>query len=69
MPLSTGEKSLVIPQEEMKEKIRDQIRSYLGKRLKFKYNGARNQNEEFSGRIENAYSNVFTISCCKIIMY
>ena len=32
-----------------------------GKTLKFRYNGARNQNEEFDGYINDVYSNVFTI--------
>jgi len=45
----------------MKEKIRAEICAKIGRRLRFKYNGARNQNEEFFGFIENTYSNVFTI--------
>ena len=45
----------------MKEKIKERISSDMGKKLKFKYNGARNQIEEFDGYIENVYSSVFTI--------
>ena len=32
-----------------------------GKTIHFKYNGSRNQTEEFVGTIENAYNSVFTI--------
>ena len=45
----------------MKEKIRERIEKDKGKKLKFKYNGARNQIEEFDGYIKDAYSSVFTI--------
>ena len=45
----------------MRQKLRDQISSKRGKRLHFKYNGARNQNEDFFGYIDQVYSNVFTI--------
>ena len=45
----------------MKEKIRERIIQDRGKELKFKYNGARNQIEEFNGYIEGVYSSVFTI--------
>ena len=45
----------------MKEKIRERISNDKGKKLKFKYNGARNQIEEFDGYIDNVYSSVFTI--------
>ena len=45
----------------MKEKIRNEIAKKQGVKIRFKYNGARNQNEEFYGYIENVYSNVFTI--------
>ena len=34
---------------------------YKDKKLKFKYNGSRNQIEEFAGYIDSLYSNVFTI--------
>ena len=45
----------------MKEKIREKVLSHLGQHMRFRYNGARNQKEEFFGYIENVYSNVFTI--------
>lgn len=45
----------------MREKVKERIKADIGRKLKFKYNGARNQIEEFDGYIENAYSSVFTI--------
>lgn len=44
-----------------KEKIRMYLNDNKGRRIKFKYNGARNQNEEFIGIIENTYNSIFTI--------
>ncbi len=44
-----------------KNKAKAIISSYKGKLISFKYNGARNQNEEFEGYIENMYNAVFTI--------
>lgn len=44
-----------------KNKIKEKIESYKLKRIKFKYNGSRNQIEEFSGIIENTYNSIFTI--------
>lgn len=41
--------------------IKKNISSQKGKIIKFKYNGARNQTEEFSGTIENTYNAIFTI--------
>ena len=32
-----------------------------GKVLKFKFNGSRNQTEEFFGRIENMYNYIFVV--------
>ena len=32
-----------------------------GKVLKFKFNGSRNQTEEFFGRIENLYNYIFVV--------
>ena len=52
----------------MREKVKERIRADIGKKLKFKYNGARNQIEEFSGSIENAYSSVFTIKLDKFFL-
>ena len=42
-------------------KIREQLESYKGETIKFKFNGARNQIEEFEGVIEKTYNYVFTI--------
>ena len=42
-------------------KIRNNILLNKGKCLKFRFNGNRNQVEEFQGFIENVYSSVFTI--------
>jgi len=41
--------------------VKDNIETYKGKKIHFKYNGARNQIEEFDGFIENTYNAVFTI--------
>ena len=59
----------------MKEKLRCDILSKVGKKLHFKYNGARNQNEDFFGYIDQIYSNIFTIrvldkeNFCKAFSY
>ena len=45
----------------MINKIRDIILAKKGKILKFKYNGLRNQIEEFDGIIDGVYNYVFTI--------
>ena len=44
-----------------KDKAKEIISNYKGKLINFKYNGSRNQNEEFEGYIENIYNAVFTI--------
>ena len=44
-----------------KSMIKNSIETYKGKKIHFKYNGARNQIEEFDGMIENTYNAVFTI--------
>lgn len=41
--------------------IKKNIESKKGKKLRFKYNGARNQTEEFDGEIVDAYHFIFTI--------
>ena len=41
--------------------IKNNIETYKGKKIHFRYNGARNQIEEFDGMIENTYNAVFTI--------
>ena len=45
----------------MIDKIRNNITNNVGIRHKFKFNGCRNQIEEFSGVINGAYNKVFTI--------
>lgn len=42
-------------------KIKENLEKEKGKYLHFKFNGARNQIEEFDGYIENTYNYVFTI--------
>ena len=44
-----------------KSAIKKRIEELKGKLIKFKYNGSRNQVEEFNGIIENTYNSVFTI--------
>lgn len=44
-----------------KQKMIEKIEMYRGKLIKFKYNGSRNQIEEFFGTIENTYNSIFTI--------
>ncbi len=43
------------------QKIKNNLESSKGKVLKFKFNGARNQVEEFMGTIENTYNYVFLV--------
>ncbi|MDD6879056.1 MAG: Veg family protein [bacterium] len=43
------------------KKIKTSIEKNLGKELRFKFNGSRNQTEEFDGIIEKVYNYVFTI--------
>ena len=45
----------------MISKIKGNLEKEMGKELHFKYNGARNQIEEFNGYIENTYNYIFTI--------
>lgn len=44
--------------------IKDKISSIKGKKIHFRYNGSRNQIEEFDGIVENVYNSVFTIKIC-----
>ena len=44
-----------------KTKIKEDVECIKGKKIHFKYNGSRNQIEEFDGIIENTYNSVFTI--------
>ncbi len=43
------------------EKVRDKVNSYKGKNLRFRFNGSRNQIEEFEGTIIHTYDAVFII--------
>ena len=45
----------------MISKIRGELEQEKGKTLHFRFNGARNQIEEFEGSIENTYNFIFTI--------
>jgi len=42
-------------------KIRETIEENKGKSIKFRFNGSRNQIEEFTAVIENAYNYVFIV--------
>ena len=43
------------------EKVRDKVNSYKGKNLKFRFNGSRNQIEEFVATVIQTYDAVFII--------
>ncbi len=43
------------------EKIKEQLESQKGKVLRFKFYGARNQTEEFQGKIIETYPGVFLV--------
>ena len=43
------------------EKIKEILSENRGNLLHFRYNGARNQTEEFDGYIDGLYNSVFTI--------
>jgi len=45
----------------MINKIKEDIVNKKGEKLKFRFNGARNQKEEFEGIIVGAYNYIFTI--------
>lgn len=45
----------------MINKIKNELENQKGKILQFRFNGARNQIEEFTGSIENTYNFIFTI--------
>lgn len=45
----------------MINKIKDEIKKQKGKELSFRFNGARNQIEEFDGIIVDTYNYIFTI--------
>lgn len=41
--------------------VKSNVEKIKGKKIHFKYNGSRNQIEEFDGIIENTYKSIFTI--------
>lgn len=43
------------------EKIREEMTEQKGKVLSFKFNGARNQIEEFTGKVVSTYPSVFLV--------
>ena len=45
----------------MIEKIKNKIKEYKGKKIKFRYNGSRNQIQEFEGIVTKCYKNLFLI--------
>ncbi len=45
----------------MINKIKEDIKNKKGETLKFRFNGTRNQKEEFEGIIVGAYNYIFTI--------
>ena len=51
----------------MIEKIQERVRLQKNKKLKFRYNGSRNQIQEFEGKITKCYKNLFLIEGEKFI--
>ena len=49
----------------MINKIKKDIQNKKGERLKFRFNGARNQIEEFEGLITEIYNRIFIIKTSK----
>ena len=45
----------------MISKIKNDLENQKGKIFHFRFNGARNQIEEFDGSIENTYNFIFTV--------
>jgi len=45
----------------MISKVKENVLSFKDKKIKFRYNGSRNQIEEFEGKIINCYNFVFVI--------
>ena len=43
------------------EKVRNKINSYKGQTMQFRFNGSRNQIEEFSATIIDTYLSVFIV--------
>ena len=53
----------------MIDMVKNRVVKYLGKDVMFRYNGSRNQVEEFSGRIINCYKYIFIIDTDTIVRY
>ena len=51
----------------MINKIKEKVESFKGEKIRFRYNGSRNQIEEFEGIINNCYNYVFTIDLGHIL--
>lgn len=45
----------------MIERVKDKIFSFEGEKIKFRYNGSRNQVEEFEGVVTKCYNYVFVV--------
>ena len=43
------------------DKIKDKVDLCVGKKMSFRFNGARNQIEEFTGIIEDTFPSVFIV--------
>ena len=43
------------------DKVRDEVKSQEGKILHFKFNGSRNQIQEFDGEIIETYHSIFVV--------
>lgn len=43
------------------DKVKNKMTTYKGQTLKFRFNGSRNQTEEFQGIIVGTYDSIFTI--------
>lgn len=43
------------------ETIKNKIINYKGQKINFRFNGSRNQIEEFSGTIIDTYPSIFTV--------
>ena len=50
----------------MIEKVKQKVCDLKGKRIRFRYNGSRNQIEEFEGVIVDCYNCVFVIATDKV---
>ena len=41
--------------------VKNKVEDIKGKEIHFRYNGSRNQIEEFDGMVDNTYNSIFTI--------